>query len=1307
MNTTVKIASIIKALENIDPASLHGLCDDLVYAGALIPELKGKSIHPKGWNPAKHHTIRSPEDSTIELEEGLCVFEYSRAENWVKKLKNDVESIKQWAQSESQKLVQFIFVTTRDIGKTKIDSDNQNKLSPKEFIEKELSQFNVQASVFGQNEIRIPLQHSNYHYIRRRWLNIPEDYFQSLESFESHHNSQAESHHISLPAFVAGCDREEHINTLENFANQTNGRVVLIHAQGGIGKTRFALESLKQVKEQTKNIDILFNQRKKYVNVDEVIPEISEERESLIVLDDAHLIDNLTDFANILLERNRAKIILITRSTAKESVKGAIGYPVVEMELTPLDRKSSIELLKANLEKSLKDEDLKYIADTCEGNPLLIGITSHLINKDGIEAFGALKKNHLIRNYVKTILDELEQNDRVDRNQYEPYLALLFLLKPFAVSDDETRLLIRSLVKIDESQEGFLLRDLEQCAVLERHGDTLWLYPDLLGEYLVDTTFFSDIPILKFDDIFPKMPPSNLKNVFNTLRELNSSQAELFLKKWAHDLLNKAESQNSYELCDNLELLEIIVPKVTDQALQIIEFLLRPDGEKPPAKSADWWSPITREYQDVLWRCLRILEHPCLRYLDFDDALEKVRKTYFYNHQSEKYSVLHKKALEAITKTAAYNLNLWDWGWGYSIQRRIFDKVREWKQEDLAKNFTPILGVCGELLRPEMASEYSDYVGFGWSFGPVKITDDLIRLRQDVIFLLQSVFDEIQEVQQQIKVVQVLNGATEYPSQAQYSEGMKEMIQDNTKTLFDFYLALASRILLPEVEVLEEIEKQAYYRKGWVQEDITIEVMDHLLSVLQSNEEYQVYRTLLSGNPLLCRNEGERHEQVETEINEKIKEIVDAITDGNLSEWLEQLNRIAEIDLEKSNQGPSSFHRLLFEIGENKPHIAQALIDSSLCENNALKRLAAEFIRGIRGSTHPDIAGNYIMEWLSGEDQTLILEIPETYRGVDEKFLDATDLEIFGTLLDCRMVDKEQGQELDRRIMSNIRWVYKKDPAKATEIICQLFKRGDQECITHYGRELRFASQIQEQIDLSQWDLEIFEAILQTFVDIPVLSENAIHILAQYGQKVPLELVPFFKRRVEKQMGRDDFFRYIPIPGDLNEIVEIYQAHPQYSEVISQIMEWFQESDFHYKHAAADLISGLSPQLDGKLKAILLNLIRSGDKQNVRTVLEVLEKFPEDSVSDDLCKEVVKHSKGESELQQSIEAMIVHRSRSWWGIDGGVQTFQNLKERLSSWLEDENQHVRDFARKIILRLEDRIEYEEQRAAEEKIKRKKD
>lgn len=209
-------------------------------------------------------------------------------------------------------------------------------------------------------------------------------YLQPIESFESRYIKHVQDRHIYLKTYVPGTRREESIKTLEDFASQMDKRVLLIHASGGMGKTRFVLESLKQLKEQTEIIDILFNKRQKHVNVNEILPDISENRESLIVIDDAHLIDNLTDFANILLERDYAKMILITRSTASESVKRSIGYPTVEMELTPLERDASIELLKGNLESPLRDDFLRYAADMCEGNPLLIGITAHLINKGEI-----------------------------------------------------------------------------------------------------------------------------------------------------------------------------------------------------------------------------------------------------------------------------------------------------------------------------------------------------------------------------------------------------------------------------------------------------------------------------------------------------------------------------------------------------------------------------------------------------------------------------------------------------------------------------------------------------------------------------------------------------------------------------------------------------------------------------------------------------------------------------------------------------------------------------------------------------------
>ena len=66
----------------------------------------------------------------------------------------------------------------------------------------------------------------------------------------------------------------------------------------------------------------------------------------------------------------------------------------------------------------------------------------------------------------------------------------------------------------------------------------------------------------------------------------------------------------------------------------------------------------------------------------------------------------------------------------------------------------------------------------------------------------------------------------------------------------------------------------------------------------------------------------------------------------------------------------------------------------------------------------------------------------------------------------------------------------------------------------------------------------------------------------------------------------------------------------------------------------------------------------------------------------------------------------MHRTRSYSGIRGGVVILRNLKKRLTSWLEDENPCVRDFAPRVMRRLDDRIESEQKWTAEEEIKRKK-
>ena len=332
-------------------------------------------------------------------------------------------------------------------------------------------------------------------------------------------------------------------------------------------------------------------------------------------------------------------------------------------------------------------------------------------------------------------------------------------------------------------------------------------------------------------------------------------------------------------------------------------------------------------------------------------------------------------------------------------------------------------------------------------------------------------------------------------------------------------------------------------------------VVNQLVSELQSRALYQLFRTLVGDDSLLWREDAKSYEQIQTEKDQKIKEIADGIIDENLGEWLEELDKIAIILSQNSDRSASSFHQFLFEIGKNKPHIAQSLIGKILRENSAMKEFVGEFIRGIRVSNQPNIASDYVRQWLSGEDSLLILQIPGTFWRVDEQFLDSKDVEIFASLLNCKMKDKEQKRMLNIHTMSNISWVYNKNPSQAIEIICQLFREGDHDCTFRYVNELWWS---RTQIDLNGWDLTDFEEILGSFEDLPTLNNDALYILAQYGQKKLLGLVEFFERRVEKQTEYDSISRFeaIPYRPNLKEFFDVFQSHPQYSEAISRIMEW-------------------------------------------------------------------------------------------------------------------------------------------------------
>ena len=327
-----------------------------------------------------------------------------------------------------------------------------------------------------------------------------------------------------------------------------------------------------------------------------------------------------------------------------------------------------------------------------------------------------------------------------------------------------------------------------------------------------------------------------------------------------------------------------------------------------------------REYYEVLFQCLRIVENSGLIGWNFDETLEMFLTMHFYKPEAEEYSTLRKKAFDAIVSVAAYDLNLWYQGYRYSIQTKMFEKAQKWNQEDLEKYLPLILGVCRNLLQSEMRSEYADSEGIVWSRNSLTVTDDLIRLRREVISMLQSIFYAVQ-ASKQIEIIQVLNCATAFPELGNFREDMRTMIQADAKVLVNFYLALLKDDVTIEMEIIQEIEAQAHHLKTWKAADIM--VIRRLQRALQSHECYQFYRTLAGDVSLFWHEEGQSYDEIQTETTEKIKAYANAITHENLREWFEKIDRIAEAITDSLNQDKSRFYELLFEIGESKPHIAQ------------------------------------------------------------------------------------------------------------------------------------------------------------------------------------------------------------------------------------------------------------------------------------------------------------------------------------------------------------------------------------------------
>lgn len=1275
------MSKIIEELEKIDPGKFQELCDEL-----LSDEYGYKGILPLGINK-KSKTIPGTPDSIIFQGEEATVFEYTTNEDFVGKLKKDLEKVKEDAAKKGITIKKFVFSTNRERRKI------ENK-TPEEYIREKYS---WESHIIDLKSLKNALEISRNFYLRRQYLNIPHDFFISRKKFENLFKSRMEKRvHYSRKFF----DRKNEIEFIKKFLKEFDEPVLIIHANGGLGKTRFIIEAIKSIEkdESMTNFDFLFKDPdQNNVQIVEHLHEIPSngKRTSIIILDDAHQIRQLTEFKKILSERKKVKIIITTRTYSLEKIELDLkDFLSIEQKIEPLKNEFIRSQLQKNIKITILDEALDHITYYCKGNPLIAEVFAKVINGGKAKNLNELLNCNPLHEYFNGTLLEFKSQERIS-DKYKPYLAIIYSTRPFSLDDKSFKEKIRQLLKIEIFEENEMLRTLERSNLVEKVGSNLTIYPDLLGEYIFGDVFFSDIPLLLIDDLFSIVPYAKYESLIKTTCGINSEKSKSFLFSIAEEIEDKIKIKNNDERIRLLELIEIFAHEVPDVTLKILKSIIYSDIVPPKEHEKPY--PFTgRKHIDVLYKCLDILG--LIRFELFSEVVECYSDLYLDEGEKFDSEEFKKKILEKIEDVGKYDIHIMRQK-GFYYQKKLYEKILCWKSENCEKYFSLIIIISKILLSPEANYQYTsplDPNKFHFGRPPLYFNDELKSLRYDVITLLLDLYGKTETANEKIDTIDAIFKATHYPINSARTNAEKAIYENRLKIL-EFCMNLIKKDESPEI--LLSIEKDAISLKKTEREDST--EIDRLLEALKKKGYYSLFRLFVGRDFEYMIHESKDLGAIRKEKQDKITNIIKKINNGNIKSWFSKINKIAKTYSPEEDFEYYNLYFFSFNLGKEKPDIAKKFIDLALDKETNFCYFLSSILKGIKYSKQEKIAYGYIYDWISSKKFELVKKIPDIYSYIDENCIREEDVSIIKSLIDYSFLSSEKKKELDRKIFTNIPFLYKKNPKKIIEYILKLFQRADYKNISFYVSHLELAH-IRKHIDLSLWKNQDWHKLVSFITKIRSLSFPEEELLAEYAKKYPIELVKLFENRIgiqKNKLNKEDS-SYSAIPNRMDRIHDAIKNHPKKSSVIDAIFKIIQREHWIYEREGVDLLKNIFPDLDDTLKTKIEVLISSNVKDKILFALKILGLYSLELTDWNILKMAVRISQGDSEVCQKVSKIILALDLGF-----GEKTFLKHYERklmkISNWENDKDDNVKQYAFQLMKSLKENITREKKKLNERK------
>lgn len=374
--------------------------------------------------------------------------------------------------------------------------------------------------------------------------------------------------------------RETDLAELEALLAAGQGRVTLLSAPGGMGKSRLLREIGEHAAaaHQTLVRFLVPNEELRSKDL-----EALGSGPKLLVVDDAHDRDGLGLLLTFAEQaENQTTLLLAARPYGIDRLRREAAVQGLEVQQHDLKRLTREQLLalarKVLADSGLPDLWAEAVVDAAGGSPLIVSMGARVVARDRLPPELAKQttgmRDYILGKFADVLAGDLGEGRDPLRTQI---LSVLALVQPFHIDDRRLHDLIETLTGLKGEAARDAIAGLVEAGVAFQRAGRYRLMPDVLGDYQIETSCLSAGRLSHFAERALAVTPAALQtNLMVNLGRLDwrindgdTSASTLLAEAWSRlDAIRD-------EWDDRLEAAKAVALYQPKQAIAFVERMVR------------------------------------------------------------------------------------------------------------------------------------------------------------------------------------------------------------------------------------------------------------------------------------------------------------------------------------------------------------------------------------------------------------------------------------------------------------------------------------------------------------------------------------------------------------------------------------------------------------------------------------------------------------------------------------------------------------------------------------------------------------